>query len=828
MKRGLALLAWAVCAASHGAALASRHATLCVDGAGFITSLTARATGTEYSPPGHPSPLLSLHVRGQPNEHLLPPAAARFGDGEVALTYANGAIATVKLEAKDAYFRLQLVALAPRGDVDNVVWGLLNTTISGRIGDLIGVVRSDDWAIGLLGLDDNTIAGPVADGDCYQMGYYVHSPDPVRQPLPPPLREGQRFAVGGDGVSDTAFFSRPEEYFQFVCGNGAWLEPGFGSSIAYHARDRRQPYVHHWSLLPGFQRSRPRHMVSDPVPGVDFIGSAVALYACPDDQGLATIEAIIRAEGLPYITDRDGRWVRDPAAWRPTVYWSGPVDKAIEYTKALGLKDISRDTGEFYATGRPGWEGRVGFADGKTLSYREFAERAHAAGLTHGGLHTLCAFLQGAVSRDVTPAPSEHLQTVCRTKLARDLSATDTVAVVTDPSFLAEMGTWTWGDDSNYLRIGGEMLHYAGISAQAPWTLTGVRRGHASKAEPHRAGDGVVKLMQNCYNGFVPDLALLLDYADYYADLMVRNGMDTINFDGFESTVYQNQGYYAVRRFCRRLFESYHRQTGGKWPRVTGSNVFPGSWEFLNTCDIGGGDHLFNARTGRRGIEGKDIGNGWSNSYYPGTFGIQGWHSDWSLYDAENLEAKAVGWDATYALSISQESIDRTGERDAIFAAFRAWQSARALGIFGKEAKRRLRDPDWKFHLEQTGPATFRLRAIQEIRFAGAGVITNAHGAQPLQCAVRLLTPAEGCRIRLPDGQVLEGARALEPGQFIICKGDTAYVADAFRRKIADLPLARSAILPAGASPIAVDFPQPGAGFELTVWISAPAEKIGR
>ena len=67
---------------------------------------------------------------------------------------------------------------------------------------------------------------------------------------------------------------------------------------------------------------------------------------------------------------------------------------------------------------------------------------------------------------------------------------------------------------------------------------------------------------------FDPDMTRLLDYADYYADLMYRNGMDAINFDGFESTVYQNHGYYAVRIFCRRLFETYARLSGGNIQKV--------------------------------------------------------------------------------------------------------------------------------------------------------------------------------------------------------------------------------------------------------------------
>ena len=237
----------------------TRYAGIRIDGKGLITSITSRQSGKEYIPAGHPSPLLSLHEDGQPNDKLLAPVSAVFHAGRsllprgtnpvgtnqdtaslqvtshqslsaggtywIELTYPNGAAAVVKAEEKDTYFRFQLVSLAPRGKVDNIVWGPLHTTVSKIIGDLIGVVRDDDWAIGMVGLDDNTIAGPVTDGDCYGMGYYIHSPDPLKYPLPPQYKEGQWFNIGGDGVSDTAFYSHPEEYFQQVFGTGAKLEP---------------------------------------------------------------------------------------------------------------------------------------------------------------------------------------------------------------------------------------------------------------------------------------------------------------------------------------------------------------------------------------------------------------------------------------------------------------------------------------------------------------------------------------------------------------------------------------------------------------------------
>ena len=690
------------------------HARITIDGRGFITSIVARRSGKEYSPAGRPSPLLSLHEDGQPNDKLVQPVAASFSHQgeEIKLKYAKGATASVTVNAKGAYLRFQLVSLEPRGTVDNVVWGPVNTTIRGKIGDLIGVVRDPDFAIGMTGLDDNTISGPVEDGDCYSMGYYIHSSDPQKYPLDPKYQEGQWFNIGGDGISDTAFYSHPEEYFNQVMGSGAKLAPEFGSYVVCHSRERRKPYVHYFSLLPGFKIHERKHMVSDTVPGVDFIGSAIALYACPDDLGLKTIEKIIRSEGLPYITDRDGKWVRDPAAARPTLFWNGPVDKAIENARAMGFKDISRDTGEFYPSLPHKWVGHVK-ANGQTNTYKEFSDECHKNGLTHGGLHTLCVFLQGGICSDVTPVPSERLQTVCRTKLARDISATDTEIVVTDPSFLAENSTWPRnGGDENYLRVDTEMMMYSGISDSAPWTLKNVKRGHASAAVPHKAGDDLAKLMQNCYDGFAPDMTLMPDYSDYYADLMVRNGMDSIGFDGFESTVYQNHGYYAVRMFCRRLFESYHKLTGGNYPYVGGSCVFPGAWEYWISCNVGGGDNMFNPSSGKWGIEGKDIRNAWEASWYPPTFGIQTWNSRWSLYDAETLMSMAVAWDATFALSTSQEAIDKTAAKEGVFKSFSAWQEARGKQLFTKAQKEKMKDSSVKFHLEKTADGSFVLHTV--------------------------------------------------------------------------------------------------------------------
>lgn len=839
MKKHIPLLALFLASAAYAdQTLQTRFADIKVDDKGFVSSFKSRGTSKEYTVSGHPSALLSLHENGKPNSELITPTSATYdaSSKQFTLKFPNGSTAIVKAESKGDYLRLELVSLENRGQVDNIVWGPLNTNIKGQIGDIIGVVRDPDFAIGMYGLDDNTITGAIEEGDCYQMNYYIHSTDPQKYPIDPKYKEGQIFGIGGDGVNDVAFYSHPEEYFCQYFGDGARLKPEFGSTVSYYSRDRRRSYVHNYSLLPGFQRSRPRHMVSDPIPGVDFIGSKVALYACPNDDGIETLRKIFKGEGLVYVTDRDGKWVRDPAAARPTLYWNGPVDKAIEYAKAMGFKDISRDTAEFYSSLPTSWVGQLNY-EGKTITYKEFADMCHKNGLTHGGLHTLCMFLQGGVSNSVTPIPHENLQTICRTKLARDISATDTEIEVTDPSFLAEKGTWPRGDDSNYLRVGGEMMRYESISESAPWILKGIKRGHASTAAVHKAGDELVKLQQNCYNGFVPDMKLMLAYVDDYVDLMIRNGMDTINYDGYEVMAYTNHGYYAFNVFNRRLFEGYKAKTG-KWPRVTGSNIFGSAWSYFNVCDLGGGDHMFNSFTGKRAIEGKDIGNAFSASWFPGTFGIQGWHSNWSLYDAENLMAKAVGWEATFALSTDQQSIEKSGEKDDIFKAFHAWQEARSQQVFSKEQKESLRNPDYKFHLVQNGAKAFTLYHLKETRVSEstdasgkAVTLTNPGESQGFQFTMQVNGAANGCSITLPNGSEIKCAKAIEKGQLIICKGSQAYLADGNRKKISDLALSKNATLPKGQSPLVVRITAEGATrtpFNLTYWAMEKAEKIGK
>ncbi|HET7898486.1 MAG TPA: hypothetical protein VFL47_12460, partial [Flavisolibacter sp.] len=265
--------------------LQTQYARITVDGKGFICSLKDKKTGQDYCPKGRSSALLSLYKN---NQYILPVKAVyNSGRKELTLSYANGSVAKLKVEQYPQYLRMQLFSLTPKDGVDDVVWGPYKTTISKAIGEIISVVRSDDFAIGMMGLNDNTTTGPPTESSSY---YYVHSPDPKKYPLPSHLKEGQTFPIGGDGINDVAFYSQPEEYFRMNYGNGALLEPAFGSSICMHSKDRKKERMIRFPVYPEGvdpKANAPRYQLVPPT-DADYIGSAIALYACPDSLGLKT------------------------------------------------------------------------------------------------------------------------------------------------------------------------------------------------------------------------------------------------------------------------------------------------------------------------------------------------------------------------------------------------------------------------------------------------------------------------------------------------------------------------------------------------------------
>ena len=93
-----------------------------IDEKGYIVGMwnTTRES-RNFSPADRPSPLLALY-NSQLKRYYYP-QKARFANGKYRLEYANGSVATVRLEEKDKYFKLTLEALDNREGISGVQWG---------------------------------------------------------------------------------------------------------------------------------------------------------------------------------------------------------------------------------------------------------------------------------------------------------------------------------------------------------------------------------------------------------------------------------------------------------------------------------------------------------------------------------------------------------------------------------------------------------------------------------------------------------------------------------------------------------------------------------
>ena len=676
-----------------------------INNKGFITSIKDKASAKQYCPGQKSSALLCLFKDGKcilPDKALFDRRSKQF-----TLHFENGSSAIIKAEQNQSYLKFKLLSLNPRNGIDNIVWGPYKTNISQYIGDEIGVVHNNDFAFGIFSLDDNTTGGLPCDGDLSQGYYYVHTTDSVKYPLPPNLHEGQRFRFGGNGLSDVAMSSHPEEYFRTNAGIAAQLEPSFGSSVIMHARDRRKKHLDFITLLPGYENMNlPRHQWVDSI-NVDFIGSSIAMFGCPDSVTLSLIEGIVVNENLPHIKTNDGKWIRDPKSFKADLAWYGVHDSLISYARQLGIQAVQDEgLGEYYPNPANRWGNKKINFTHRNVSIADYTKETNQYNIAYG-LHTLCEFLQ-SYNSDVSPVPSDSLVVLYSTLLDKNISATDTIIIVSDTTFLNEYGGWE-GNHTNVLKLGKELIEYNGVTTKPPYTLKHVKRGYYKTiAAPHTAGNRIDKLQPNCYHGFAPNIYLQDKYAEYYAKLLVDGGMNYIDFDGLESCAYQAQGTYSYKRFFRKLFDTFH-DLGGKYLRVMGSGISEGDWLYLSVNNVGGNSNMYNPVTDKWGIEGKDVRNTSMSNYLPCTFGIQNFKSDWTFKQADNLQARAIGWNAMYMLGLSESDVEKCKDKMKFFETFHAWENARTANVFTYEMKSKLRDSSKYFHLEQLDENTWKL-----------------------------------------------------------------------------------------------------------------------
>jgi hypothetical protein len=775
----------------EAAAFTTRESSFHVNEQGSLSAITRRSDGRNYLTPNQPAPLLSLRIAGK----WLSPTNCVWdaGSGRLTLRYpAENARAVVTATAKLTHVVFETVEVEPAQDVELVLWGSYPIAIRETVGEVIGVVRDRDFAVGIQALNLKTLGGyPHRESD---IEADLGVDDPGHYPgLPEELKQGQHFR------GDTARLTE------------------FGSVIHAYCRNRsRERMIENWGH---------EQFVAPPYADGGVVGSKIALFACPTPQALDTIGAIELAEGLPHPM-LDGIWAkRAPGATASYLiidFGEATTDRAIEMTRRAGLAHLYHSSpfetwGHFElkkALFPSGWD-----------SLKRCVEKARQAGVKVG-IHTLSNFI---TPNDpyVTPKPDPRLARVGTSTLTATVDAIQTEIPVAAPGFFQKKTAL------NAVVIGEELVRYESVSTNAPWRLLKCQRGAwGTTAATHAAGTSIGRLMDHDYNVFLSDADLTVEVARNLARLCNHAGIRQISLDGLEGAWSTGMGQYGRTLFAQSFYSSLNPELRD----IINDASNPGHFNWHAYTRMNWGEPWYAGFRESQTLYRFKNQLHYDRNLTPRMLGWFALRPDTSLEDAEWLLARAAGFDAGFALAASlastaqlaadpgsTEASRQFGAVPAILEAIRQWETARHSGAFPPEVKARLCDNHREFQLKAVGDHQWDLFELQTARFTSVTnqaettvTFTNRHAAQPLQWTLRSTGQEPLNRVSLAiNGQpvVSLGQPGLPPGGSLTYRGGTdAVIGDAAWKELDRVPVnaasvriaAGEAMLTFGGTPQAI------------------------
>ncbi|RQW02225.1 hypothetical protein EH222_13960, partial [candidate division KSB1 bacterium] len=150
---------------SHEMTLFLTSFRLSLSSSGSVTEWLDLQTGVDYLARTAPAALLSVLMAGE----LKEPLAARYekNSNMLFLTYSNDIEACVQVTCKDKYVTFELMSITKLDTIELVLWGPYPTSMNRVIGETVGVVQGESFALGIQALNPKTLGGyPWNENDC--------------------------------------------------------------------------------------------------------------------------------------------------------------------------------------------------------------------------------------------------------------------------------------------------------------------------------------------------------------------------------------------------------------------------------------------------------------------------------------------------------------------------------------------------------------------------------------------------------------------------------------------------------------------------------------
>ncbi|WP_242116992.1 hypothetical protein [Aestuariivivens sediminicola] len=734
---------------------------------GAFKSILDHKRGINYLDASEASYLMSIRI----DSSFHYPEAMVMRDSVITLKYASDMSAKIRYAIKDDYFTFELKELHSAKPLDLITWGPYPTTIGDVIGETVGVVRNDEFALGIQSLNLKTLGGfPYQENDC--------------------MPEFDAFSQ--DDITNVDTEDQPHVLYRIEAAKPTQN----GSSLQTYCRNRHRDRIienlgHDLFLAPKYDDG-----------GVK--GSKIAFFGVSSEKVLETIGEIEIAEGLPHPV-KDGKWMKllpeAAASYIIMNFSEDNIDAALEVTQKAGLKHLYH-----YGKTFDSWGHFKLFEDQFPNGYdglKTCVEKAKNKGISLG-IHTLSNFI---TTNDpyVTPIPDKRLAEVGRSIITADLDEHQTDIPIASPEYFNQFKN----NNLKTVRINDELIRYGTVSKEAPWMLLDCQRGAFNTARSgHKKGTAISKLLDHSYKVFLSNTELTKEISKNIANLYNETGLKQISFDGLEGNKSTGLGNYGESMMPYVWYENLKEELKDGLI-IDASRTTHFFWHIYTRMNWGEPWYAgFRESQTEYRMKNQPY---FRRNFMPGMLGWFQMTSEISLEDLEWMLARSAAFDAGYAFITSEETLNTHGQSDAILNLVKQWEAARLGGAFPKHLKKEMEDLNNEYHLENRSENSWHLfptkyasfNHTQKVRQPGEPLHTahkfeNPYTEQPIQITIKLAeeTVCKNIVVELDNYKKIEFPITLSDNQILRYEGgDKATVYDQHWNAIKTITMEDDAIL---------------------------------
>jgi hypothetical protein len=617
---------------------------------------------------------MSIRVK---NEILYPLTATIDEANEfISLWYPKNVKADIKFTPEESHLTFELASITKPESIDLVIWGPYPTNISKIIGETIGVVRGETYALGIQALNPKTLGGyPWNENDCMPQIDILEQKD-----------FGDLSESGKRHVLYRVEAAKPTE---------------FGSTLQAFCRNRNK-----LRIIKNLQHEQ---YTAIPYEDGGIVGSKIALFGCPVKDALDTIGSIEQTEGLPHPVV-DGSWgkktVSATAAYIILEFGIDNIDEALGVTKKAGLKylyhpDPFENWGHFNL--------KTKFFPEGINSLRDCVKKAERDGIMLG-VHTLSNFIT-INDPYVTPVPDDRLAKVGATSITSDIDEKDKEILIHSPDFFSQY-------QNNHLKtalVGKELIRYEKVSERAPWKLLNCQRGaFGTIKKKHKQGAPISKLTDHAYKVFLSNPRLSLEISGNLAKLFNTTGLRQISFDGLEGNQATGLGNYGEILFTLTWFNNLSDEIKSHFI-ADASRTSHFFWHIYTRMNWGEPWYAdFRESQTQYRIKNQDY---FKRNFMPAMLGWFKMTPETSIEDIEWMLARSAGFDAGYAFVTSLDTLKKNQSSDKILNLLAQWEKIRMLNLFSPEQKKKMKDIKNEFTLKTISSNEWNLHRVISYKF---------------------------------------------------------------------------------------------------------------